>query len=422
MGPRNSQAIRSMIVDAEGIDADENLSIGSKFDNAVRKLAFGSIRLLSGISSSQHLQHPRDIRRVVLFRYDAIGDYIITTPFIRWLHEVSPNVEIDVVGSYRNASLIEDDPHIRSVVSIDPASRVSASWLKVRSLIKSRQPDVVAALVFTKMTKAALLAMAGGGTSTRLAFDLGGRTEIYNKVFDRLAPHFDAWEHWFETTANVGPRTFSLEEEMPRPYVVVTKKSIDVVGANARETGRQLVVPQHDGVICTNAHTDGASEVEGAPYIVLNVAGGGPERVLSAHIALQIVRRVLDMHPGYMCVVTGPPEHENLIDEIVSTTNSRQCQFYLGTFQEIIVLAACSSMIISPDTAIVHVGSIAGVPILSFSNHVRSLAEWGPFGVPFRTVLSADPTSINSIGADVMLAALEELIADIDLPAVGARS
>jgi len=81
------------------LEREQDPSRHSSIKDLLRK---GFYRVLarnaSADSQRRKLLAPSDVKNVVIFRYDAIGDYIVTTPLIRWLKKYVPDVSIDMIG------------------------------------------------------------------------------------------------------------------------------------------------------------------------------------------------------------------------------------------------------------------------------------------------------------------------------------
>ena len=57
----------------------------------------------------------KEIKKVLFFRYDKIGDMIITTPVFRELKLAYPNIKITVLASKNNKSIILNNPYVDSI-------------------------------------------------------------------------------------------------------------------------------------------------------------------------------------------------------------------------------------------------------------------------------------------------------------------
>ena len=50
--------------------------------------------------------------RILIIRFSAIGDIVLTTPVMSALKQWNPNVEIHYLTKKQNAGLLEGHPHV----------------------------------------------------------------------------------------------------------------------------------------------------------------------------------------------------------------------------------------------------------------------------------------------------------------------
>ncbi|MBK9248072.1 MAG: glycosyltransferase family 9 protein [Ignavibacteria bacterium] len=103
------------------------------------------------------------IKKILILRYDVLGDMIVTTPVFHLLQEKLPHAEIHVVGTKRNVVLLKHDERISKILCYDETFR---SLLELRRLARRENYDCIVGLVFYKATKAG--AWANGLVAGRL--------------------------------------------------------------------------------------------------------------------------------------------------------------------------------------------------------------------------------------------------------------
>ena len=81
--------------------------------NILRRGILALARLVAGRRADAYPLRPETLRRVLLVRYDRIGDAVITTPFIEALRTLAPEATIDVLASPGNAVVFRHDPCAR---------------------------------------------------------------------------------------------------------------------------------------------------------------------------------------------------------------------------------------------------------------------------------------------------------------------
>lgn len=379
--------------------------------NRIRRFIFRLLRPHKPFALSAIPTDGARVQKVLLFRYDALGDYITTTSIIEWLIAAIPGVTIDVVGSYRNQSLLESDPRIRRVIAINPSHGIRPSWLRVRSLGKNEDYDVVIAAVFTQMTKAAILTRLASRRALTVTIRHDAREAIYGQVFDVQVPHHSA-EHWVQTMARVGPSAItpvqSVPENIARPLIPIDVAAVQRVRSWLSVKGLAWGLRQ-------NARTipnlfDLSVEDMGRPYVVVNISAYSPNRQWKADSCISVINMLRTRCPNLSVLVSGAPSEKTEVANIVSTINSPHVHQWSGSVVELLPLIAGARQLISPDTATIHVAAAAMVPCTVLFAELIKVAEWCPFGVPFKGVLSADPTSINGIPAETIVTAVVDLL------------
>jgi ADP-heptose:LPS heptosyltransferase len=85
------------------------------------RLQLTAVRLLGklcGVASSSEMDLSR-VRRVLVVRVDAIGDLVMTTPFLRELRRNLPNASIVLVVNAQLGGLVKHCPYVDEVLSFD---------------------------------------------------------------------------------------------------------------------------------------------------------------------------------------------------------------------------------------------------------------------------------------------------------------
>jgi ADP-heptose:LPS heptosyltransferase len=128
------------------------------------------------------------IKSILILRYDALGDVILTTPLWRILKKHAPHIRVGVAGSTRNELLLKSDPDIDDVFVISRA--ISPSVVKELFRARRQKWDIVLNLFFHDKTRAAVFAkiMSKDGISVTMVREKKEKYEqIYSFVGDRPA-------------------------------------------------------------------------------------------------------------------------------------------------------------------------------------------------------------------------------------------
>lgn len=330
---------------------------------------------------------PDEVQRVVILRYDAIGDYIVTTPLIAWLKKYVPGVEIDVIGSTRNKSLIELDPNIQRAMFIEAKHSPKASWLDVRRFMLGRNYDVVFATVVERMTKALIMSLFAGRAARRVAVEHVQRRKTYAEAFDFLIKHDQPLMHWIDTFKHAGPSVIDAPfDDTLGPYITITDEA------------RRAV--QH---------------LSDAPYIVANISAQQQVKRWNVAAVVQCIREVIDLQKEFDVLVMCGPDDIEEAQAIINNVNSFRCRVVQRSLPEACAVIERARMLISPDTAAIHIASACGVPTVGLYLEQSNVIEWGPYRTPAKIILSSDGKTNNAIDpllvAQTAVALLNELVA-----------
>jgi ADP-heptose:LPS heptosyltransferase len=159
-----------------------------------------------------------------------------------------------------------------------------------------------------------------------------------------------------------------------------------------------------------------------APFVALNAWGRDPARcfgpALTAAIATGLARR----DPTTPIVLTPPPGAGAEAEAVVAAVHMRSdlppgariVVAPAGSLGDLVELLRRAALVVTPDTANVHLASALGVPVVSVHTPLTAdVAVWGPWNAPHRTVVSAGRRPLRETSADDVLAAVDALRAEL---------
>ena len=160
---------------------------------------------------------PTDPGRVLVIRWDRIGDMVLSTPVFNALRAAFPDATIDVLASSSNAPIVADHPAVDEVIVWQGRTRSIWSRRSLRALrdLGQKQYDLVVDLIIDWPVSASLLAA-------------------------RIAPHrigfSDLGKGAFHTLR--GPRS-----DRRTHLLTNNTRLLDTLGVNAREILPALAIP-----------------------------------------------------------------------------------------------------------------------------------------------------------------------------------
>jgi ADP-heptose:LPS heptosyltransferase len=397
---------------------------GLSFSDRVRYAFFSA---LSGRRQWQPPTAPIDghaLTRILLFRYDAIGDYICSSPVLRWLKAAHPALQIDVVSSYRNDMLVRADFNVAQAYPIHPGQSFHTSWIRLVRTLHTVRYDAILALVFTRMSKAALLASLISRTAKKISIQHDKRAAIYGLVFDYQVPAVAYEEHWSRTmlravTASIA---FPHAPEVHNLPTYLSLRSCDVEPVLHLVQHQRLDFSLSTENVFIDAMPTSRSSLRfrGRPYCVVNVSASPlkPDCAWSIERVVEMCTTLVQHYPELVVFVTGAPSEQAKVGTAVKAVGSKHCQPLMLPLLQIAAAIAGAKFVLTPDTAVVHIASAAGVPVVGLYSQLRSIAEWYPYQSPFALLLSPNEGSINHIPISRVHEALEWMLSETKISLV----
>jgi len=356
-----------------------------KFNKILFLRLLGKILRIHPIDKSIPLE---EVSSVLIIRYDALGDMIVTTPLWRILKRLKPSIKIGVAGSFKNLGLLRDDPDIDFLYDYTASSM--KDFFRISKETRKQKWDVVLMGNFNQKTRNAIisrLASPHGITATAGAHNKEG----HQKLFSRLIP--------LPFVANEMPMTEQLQyllrdvielpgSEYERPSIFIDKEI------------ERKILDKIQSML---------NEVSVAKYIILNIdAPAFKKWKLENNITL--ARFISDNYPDLAIMITSLPENRVEIENILCNENiPRAYYFSTEDILEMTALIRYSSLVITPDTSIVHLASAENKPVIAF---YLVVGEWLPYKVHSYIIIPKKGEAISTIPLEVVKNAIIKMLPD----------
>jgi ADP-heptose:LPS heptosyltransferase len=330
---------------------------------------------------------PHTVRRILLLRYDAIGDMIVTTPLIDVLSKHIPHAQIDVVASPRNVSIVRNDPRINAVYVYDGTMR---SMLAVRSQCSSTRYDVVISLVMNKTT------IAGMGAAL-----WGGRKAIAVTTLHTAREHlYSAW--------------FNVQIALERNVMTMAAMQIELVNTlfgwkiDPMQERISIAISEQQRAEARALQTRPSS----ALHVMLNVSAGNVYRQWSRERNIALIEELRATFDDVHCTIVTDASRATMANEIASHfTSGVSVLPPCNDFLVVTAALASATVVITPDTSIVHAAASVQRPVVvMYSLKASFLEEWMPHGVPFRAVMTEGRVDLETIEPNRVVAAVKDLL------------
>lgn len=334
------------------------------------------------------------VERLLIFRYDRIGDMIVTTPILRALKRRNPRLRLGVVASRANAELLQNNPFV------DDLYVLPSNWFDLLSQvvqIRRRRYDVILNFIFNRTTSSGILANLVAPDGHKV----GHGSDRYAFYFNRLLrlPLFD--QHMVESLASYVQQVFriQLSEEELRLEIFVSDDSR--LRVDEFLEGQRL-------------HRRSFPRAHSAPYVIFNLSVRDHDRRISPEQAATLAgnlskktefRTVLVIEPGDREMEKTTASRREFSDCLVYQTEGER------PLAQIASLVEGALLVITPDTSLVHFASAMRTPVIGlYTQQLQGTKEWLPFRVPYEIVMSPVGEPASGIPPETLIQISDEFI------------
>lgn len=342
-----------------------------------RKITYGILRLFLRNRPHTIPLDSTKIQRILLFRYDAIGDMVVTTAAMDLLHKNLPGIEIDVICSEYNYHIVRHNPQFKNVFI--HKKRLCDILSLVRQVRKYKY-DAVFCFVLFKTTYAGLLAnMLAGRQSSKITILFEARKKLYDVFFNVHIP---------------------LERDKYTMAELQARMVCDVFGWNYTADTLTISIPLGESNI-DNANTflEAHQIPLHSPFIVYNISAGREYREFSIEKSREILMQCAEIFSSVPVVIIAIEKDVPKAEKILQVLP--QGKYFIFNSNDILDICAVvsrSAMVISPDTSLVHIASAYKKPTVAFYSEMTTyIYEWMPFNVPYRFLVAPNKLEIEHI-------------------------
>jgi ADP-heptose:LPS heptosyltransferase len=358
--------------------------LGKRLEDAGRRLLMRTVAwLLRRQGGGPRPDWGSRPHRVLLLRYDGIGDMILSTGPIRAIATSHPGITVDVLASSANAPVLRGDPHVGTVIIFDKKK----PWrypLAIYRLRRARYDAVLDRLPIAPSLNAILLMLASGARHRIGVSGLGN--EAYFSVLvppspagaDHIVDHLAALAGAF----GVDPRAADF-----RPAIYLSSgehaQAAAVWQSHSRGTGRRLLV---------------------------NVSAAVARRRWPDDRFVTAIRHVVSTDARMTVIVIGGPNEVERVAEIAAAAGVPPVR--TATIRDAFGLVATADLVLTPDTSIGHAAVAFSKPAIVLYPRGNA-TRWGLYRAPGYE-LSSPEAALSSLPVEPVLEALDRLLAESD--------
>lgn len=314
--------------------------------------------------------------RILIMRQDRIGDMIMTLPLLRRLREIHPGMEIAIVASESNSIILKYEKDF-SIIIYDksPLKLLNSLW-KARKF----SPGAVVDMHMHDSTTSFIYAVFSGA-KWKLHIDRDNKLPFNVRVEAYQDGHImDAFSGLL---SGLGKK-------------VETEKLLRKISLSGIETD------------FADRFWSGL-DAEPEDCIVINISAGGENRWWGIEKYKELCRWILSR--GMTPIVLFAPPDVSRAESIASDEAGTVLAPLTSTVLHVTALIRHVRLIISPDTAVIHIAASQGIPVVGmYLPFDPSLPKWFPWQVNSRILMAEDQKSLESIRPEDVAEAVRSIL------------
>lgn len=375
---------------------------GHGFERELKRLLFAMLRALFGLGrprtppdwSAEHA-------RVLLLRPDRIGDMVLITGLIQAIVRAQPKVTVDVLASPGNAAVLEGNPHVAQVLTVN--KKQPASVLKTVWRIRHIRYTAVLDPIFPKPSLTNMLLMLLSGARYRVG--IAGRGNEYALSLP-VAPVQGAVHHIDQIAALLA--AFGIDVNKISSAAAARPAACLPSLPSCRPATGWGIWPSAI-YLSPSELTQGGRQwgaVSGQQLrLLVNVSAGAPERLWPEERFIALLNHVQARFPGIVALVAGTLADRGRMDRIAHGGGAQAA--HTPHYRQMMAITAASDLVLTCDTSVTHVASAFGKPVLALFR-----GNEGDIFAPYSSgyALSTPAHSMDALPAEPVIQALEALI------------
>ena len=331
----------------------------------------------------------RNVKKVLFFRYDRIGDMVITTPVFRELKLFIPEIKITVLASKANQSVLTNNPYVDDVF----VNHKNSFFNDFQTLFWLRKKKFDVCVEFDhSVVPHAILRLKIINPKIVISVAKEGRYGVKGS-------ELKLYDFYTEKKNNLHFRDIWLETLSP--FGIRPKSN------------------QYD-LFCTNSQIQVAknfiSKFHGKFLIGINLEGAVEGKKIQNTELEQICKGIKQANNNIQIIILTAPNNLQSVSQLVEEIGLEYVvtSYKTKTILDVAALIKNLDIIITPDTSIVHIASAFDKPIVTIhENNQDSFQLFSPTSSLNKTVFSSKDNSINGFDVKKVIDFSNELIKGI---------
>ena len=323
-------------------------------------------QLLPGPSNASPPNPATEDYAVLFMRYERIGDMIMATSLIRVIASALRKGKVDVLATPGTAPVLEGNPHIGTVLTLE--RRSLRSYLRLmRTLRKQRYMVMVDGRINNPpvFTSTPLLMAAG-----RAPFRVGAGGEKEPRIYNVSLPEWDRSTHYIDGSKRLAI-PFGIDPDAVdwQPELFLTRE--ETLRADGRWTEAAIQLPR------------GAAAPAPGKRLLVNLSASEAKRRWPDGKFIAALQTARVVAPSLPIVVIGLPGEWKSVQEVAGAVDGLAVA--TPQLRDAIALVGTADLVFTPDTSMSHAASAFRKPSLVLLK--REHKQYAPYNTPGEVVL-----------------------------------
>lgn len=330
------------------------------------------------------------VRKILIFRYDVIGDMIVSLPSFKLIRENFPNSELWILASETNFKILQENDDINKTI-VCPCSFLGK--IKIISKLRKENFDVIINYVFNKTTKAGFLANCINPKAIKVNIGHQTRNEFYSKLFNLIVP--------LEVLGNV---------YMPRLLNKYVNYIFGINGLDNSFKKYSIKIPEENYLYALQFR----NKINFDRILFFNISAGENKRMWPLKCYIELLDKLSNTFTKLGVIVSTHPKDKNLLLKIhqQKIKNVFCLPSSESIWNTIAILSLCD-IVFTPDTSIVHIANMMNKPsVFLMISKITNTKVWMPES-KFNRIIFSQSKKFKDISTKRVYEELSSLISSV---------
>jgi ADP-heptose:LPS heptosyltransferase len=328
---------------------------------------------------------------VLVIRYERIGDMIMATSLIRNIAKAIPGGKVDVLATPATAPVLEGNPYVGEVLTLD--RRSLSSYRKILKQLRQKRHTVMVDGRINNppiFTSTPLLMYAG-----RARFRVGARGERKPRIYNVSVPEWNRVDHYIEGSKQLAvPFGVDPAKADWQPEIFLSSEERARAEDRWAEAGSLI--------------SSGKAEIQkGGKRLLVNLSASEPKRRWPDGKFIVTLQATRARAPNMPMIIMGLPSEWASVQKVANAVRALPAE--TPRLRDAFALVGTADLVFTPDTSISHAASAFRKPSLVLLK--REHRPYAPYNTPGE-VLAWNEDEIQQLPHERVARALDKLLTD----------